>query len=165
MINDFSARGHLFFNQHPTCFNYFLLLTAIAALLQTSSPQKTHLVGHALSWVLPPTVFNFTNGVHDVSEVTKENFDACDPSNPFFLITTSPATIGLNKTGQHYFICTFSCSRTRSQPCLAGSDEVSDDFHRRRQFGMDGSSECLFLSGTEQWEELHGWWTSLFSTT
>lgn len=110
-------------------------------------------------------VFNFTNGVHDVSEVTKENFDACDPSNPFFLITTSPATIGLNKTGQHYFICTFSCSRTRSQPCLAGSDEVSDDFHRRRQFGMDGSSECLFLSGTEQWEELHGWWTSLFSTT
>ncbi|KAL0382899.1 UNVERIFIED_CONTAM: Uclacyanin 1 [Sesamum calycinum] len=54
-------------------------------------------------------VFNFTNGAHDVVEVTRAEFDSCNVSttttNP---ITTSPARITLTSAGEHYYICTFT---------------------------------------------------------
>lgn len=51
-------------------------------------------------------VFTFTSGSHDVAEVTKEAFDACNATNPISLTTNSPATLTLT-SGEHYYICTF----------------------------------------------------------
>lgn len=51
-------------------------------------------------------VFNFTNGQHTVAEVTKAAFDACNTGNTIFTLTSSPANVKLNESGEHYYICT-----------------------------------------------------------
>lgn len=53
------------------------------------------------------TVFNFANGQHNVAKVTKAAFDACNTGNNIFTITSSPANVKLNETGEQYYICTF----------------------------------------------------------
>ena len=52
-------------------------------------------------------MFNFANGQHNVAKVTKSAFDACNGGKPLVTITSSPASVALNETGQQYFICTF----------------------------------------------------------
>ncbi|KAL5769021.1 hypothetical protein ACOSP7_015579 [Xanthoceras sorbifolium] len=107
----------------------FLVALAIATLLESSTAQSTvHVVGDALSWVVPPggatayttwaanktfnvgdiLVFNFATGRHDVAEVTKAAFDACNTASPISRVTTSPANVTLNSAGEHYYICTFT---------------------------------------------------------
>lgn len=49
--------------------------------------------------------FNFRTGAHDVTQVTKEAYDACNGTNPISHKTTGPANITLNATGEHYYIC------------------------------------------------------------
>ena len=51
-------------------------------------------------------MFNFTTGQHNVAKVTKAAFDACTTANPISMVTTGPATITLNETGSHYYVCT-----------------------------------------------------------
>ena len=50
--------------------------------------------------------FNFTTGAHDVAEVTKAAFTACNGTNPISHETEGPADIDLETAGEHYFICT-----------------------------------------------------------
>jgi plastocyanin len=52
-------------------------------------------------------VFNFATGAHDVSKVTKTAYDGCNGATTLLKITTSPASVTLNETGQQYFICSF----------------------------------------------------------
>ncbi|XVE71469.1 hypothetical protein DITRI_Ditri10aG0153100 [Diplodiscus trichospermus] len=102
----------------------FLATIVIAAMLESSSAQTAYVVGDGLGWVVPPgstaystwaanknfrvgdtLVFNFQNGAHDVARVTKANFDACNANNPLLLLSTGPANVTLNETGDHYFLC------------------------------------------------------------
>ncbi|KAI7753029.1 hypothetical protein M8C21_016784 [Ambrosia artemisiifolia] len=90
--------------------------------------QTRHVVGDALGWIIPTggaaayttwasqqtftvgdtLVFNFTNGEHDVAEVSAEAYGPCTSTNPISLTTTGPATLALNTAGPHYYICTFT---------------------------------------------------------
>ncbi|OAY47156.1 blue copper protein [Manihot esculenta] len=100
----------------------------IAALIQSSVAQTTHVVGNNSGWTIPNggaafystwaagqvfsvndiLVFNFAANQHDVSKVTKADYDACTTANPILVETTSPARITINETGVHYFICNFT---------------------------------------------------------
>lgn len=55
------------------------------------------------------TVFNFFAGAHTVAATNKADFDNCNVNqNTNDIITTSPARVTLNRTGDFYFICTVS---------------------------------------------------------
>ncbi|CAN1120591.1 Blue copper protein [Linum perenne] len=99
----------------------------IAALLHFSAAQTTYTVGNTMGWTIPQggasaystwaannsfavgdiLVFNFAVGAHDVTKVTKANYDSCTGTNPLMTSTTSPARVTLNSSGEHYFICNF----------------------------------------------------------
>ncbi|KAK4404164.1 Stellacyanin [Sesamum angolense] len=101
---------------------------ALAAMLNSSSAQTTHVVGDSLGWLVPPggevayrtwaasrtftvgdvLVFNFTTGIHDAAEVSKTSYDSCNSSSPISIYTNGPATITLSSAGEHHFICTFN---------------------------------------------------------
>ncbi|KAF2310593.1 hypothetical protein GH714_015128 [Hevea brasiliensis] len=106
----------------------FLAAVLVAALIQSSAAQTTHVVGNNSGWIIPtasPTlysnwaanqafsvgdtlVFNFAANQHDVAKVRKADYDACTTTNPISLQTASPARFTINATGEHYFICNFS---------------------------------------------------------
>ncbi|GFZ20857.1 hypothetical protein Acr_29g0000190 [Actinidia rufa] len=119
-----------------TNLNKLVLATmVVAALLQGSWAQTTHLVGDALGWTIPPggpiaystwaskntftvgdvLVFNFASSSHDVAEVAKAAFDACNSTNPISISTTGPTNITLTTAGEHHFICTFPGHCTAGQ--------------------------------------------------
>ncbi|MED6168039.1 hypothetical protein PIB30_008392 [Stylosanthes scabra] len=105
-----------------------LVVAIVATLLHGSAAQTKHVVGDSTGWTIPSggasfystwaskqtfkqgdtLVFNFANGQHNVAKVSKADYDACSASNPITTVTTSPATVTLNQTGQHYFICAFT---------------------------------------------------------
>ncbi|KAL4564012.1 hypothetical protein LXL04_028061 [Taraxacum kok-saghyz] len=90
--------------------------------------QTRHIVGDALGWTIPPggavayttwaslqtftvgdiLVFNFTNGQHDVAEVSADAYGPCTANNPISLSTTTPTSLTLTTAGSHYYICTFT---------------------------------------------------------
>ena len=51
--------------------------------------------------------FNFTNGRHDVAKVTKSAYDACNGATTLFTLTSGPASVVLNQSGEQYYICSF----------------------------------------------------------
>lgn len=71
-------------------------------------------------------VFNFGTG-HNVATVTKAAYDACTTTNPISIITTGPATIRLNTTGFHYFICTVGTHCANGGQKLAVNVLADDD--------------------------------------
>ncbi|MED6121935.1 hypothetical protein PIB30_034884 [Stylosanthes scabra] len=105
-----------------------LVVAIVATLLHGSAAQTRHVVGDSTGWTIASggasfysnwaskqtfkqgdtLVFNFTNGQHNVAKVTKAAYDACNGSNAITTLTTSPATVTLNESGQHYFICAFT---------------------------------------------------------
>ncbi|KAJ6912934.1 hypothetical protein NC651_015412 [Populus alba x Populus x berolinensis] len=62
---------------------------------------KTFAVGDSLT-------FTFTTGAHDVATVSKSEYDNCKASSQDNLLTTGPATITLNVTGDKHFLCTIA---------------------------------------------------------
>ncbi|XP_052198409.1 stellacyanin-like [Diospyros lotus] len=53
--------------------------------------------------------FQLFHGAHDVTTVTEADFNSCNSAHPIALQTTGPAaTIKLNSTGMHYYICTIA---------------------------------------------------------
>ncbi|KAL6974174.1 hypothetical protein U1Q18_028355 [Sarracenia purpurea var. burkii] len=88
----------------------------------------SYAVGDGLGWFVPPggelfyaawaanktfvlgdtLVFNFENGTQNVAVVTKAVYDSCDTNSTIALLTTSPATIALTTTGDHYFTSTYA---------------------------------------------------------
>ncbi|XP_014522202.1 umecyanin-like [Vigna radiata var. radiata] len=105
----------------------FLMLFAVVTLLQGSMAQTRHVVGDLAGWTIPSRgaatyiawvsdktfvlgdtlMFNFTNGHHDVAKVTKSVYDTCNGGNTLFTLTSSPAIVALNETGEQYYICSF----------------------------------------------------------
>ncbi|KAG8471766.1 hypothetical protein CXB51_036709 [Gossypium anomalum] len=102
------------------------LLVILAANLLQSTYGRTYIVGDSTGWRIPTInnddfyddwadnkdflvgdilVFNFTNGQHNVVEVTEAGYDACNAANPASTVSTGPARITLNRTGEYYFIC------------------------------------------------------------
>ncbi|XVE59860.1 hypothetical protein DITRI_Ditri05aG0081100 [Diplodiscus trichospermus] len=102
----------------------FVLLAATS--LQTTF-AVTYTVGDASGWRIPTNnkafyddwdddkdfvvgdilVFNFTTGGHNVAEVREAAYNACTTTNTIFTESNGPESITLNRTGHHYFICTF----------------------------------------------------------
>ncbi|KAI6679340.1 hypothetical protein NL676_033221 [Syzygium grande] len=115
--------------------NMLVLMVFLGASIRCCSAQTTHVVGDSLGWVVPPggaiaystwaanktfivgdtLVFNFTTQEHDVAKVTKAAFDSCDPTSPISLQTDGPASIALNQSGEHFFICTIGQHCNRGQ--------------------------------------------------
>ncbi|GMQ07080.1 hypothetical protein CsSME_00051431 [Camellia sinensis var. sinensis] len=103
-----------------------IMVTLVAALLQTTVAQKVHVVGDTLGWLVPPDgpiayatwaamqtfspgdvlVFNFITGQQDVARVSKEAFDTCNSTNPILLETNGPVNFTLSSGGEYYFIGT-----------------------------------------------------------
>ncbi|KAB1996479.1 hypothetical protein ES319_D13G235100v1 [Gossypium barbadense] len=102
------------------------LFVILAANLLQSTYGRTYTVGDSTGWGIPANnnddfyddwadnkdflvgdvlVFNFTNGQHNVVEVTEAGYDACNAANPVSTVSTGPARITLNRTGEYYFIC------------------------------------------------------------
>ncbi|KAL7168428.1 hypothetical protein ACSBR2_038796 [Camellia fascicularis] len=106
--------------------NSAIMVTLVAALLQTTVAQKVHVVGDTLGWLVPPhgpiayatwaamqtfspsdvLVFNFTTGQQDVARVSKEAFDMCNSTNPILLETNGPVNFTLSSGVEYYFIGT-----------------------------------------------------------
>ncbi|XP_010247602.1 PREDICTED: umecyanin-like [Nelumbo nucifera] len=98
----------------------------VVALFQSAAAQTTHTVGGSTGWTLPSSNSFYTtwassqnfavgdtlefdfSGSHDVAQVTKANYDSCTKTPIGSIISTSPAEILLNASGDHYFICTIS---------------------------------------------------------
>ncbi|KAL3518914.1 hypothetical protein ACH5RR_021503 [Cinchona calisaya] len=109
-------------------FNILAIVAILAATLHCSVAQRTHIVGDSLGWLVPPggpiayttwaskqtftvgdvLIFNFPTGIHNVAQVTRTSFDACNTTSPISLTTNGPANITLTTAGEHYYICTFS---------------------------------------------------------
>ncbi|CAL0307116.1 unnamed protein product [Lupinus luteus] len=107
---------------------FVVLFIAIATLFNGSAAQTSHVVGDSTGWTIPSggaatyttwasnktftlgdtLVFNFANAQHDVAKVSKSDFDACNGGSAIFTITTSPAIVTLNETGEQYYICAFT---------------------------------------------------------
>ncbi|KAK9149624.1 hypothetical protein Scep_008381 [Stephania cephalantha] len=70
-------------------------------------------------------IFNFPTQQHDVAEVTKAAFDSCSGTNPISIQRNGPATIRLDSTGNHYFICTFPghCNAGQKLAITVGSND------------------------------------------
>ncbi|XWS27026.1 hypothetical protein CRYUN_Cryun26dG0080300 [Craigia yunnanensis] len=104
------------------------LFVVLAATLLQSTFAVTYTVGNSTGWIRPTSnnadlydnwaenmnfvvgdilVFSFTTGEHDVAEVTKTAYEACNTANTTFTWTNGPQSIPLNSTGERYFICTF----------------------------------------------------------
>ncbi|KAJ0716546.1 putative Phytocyanin domain, cupredoxin [Helianthus annuus] len=104
-------------------FNIVVFMAMVVSMAFCSSATQ-HIVGDAFGWVIPNNrnlyadwasqrmftvgdslVFDFLTGTHDVTEVSKDDYDHCHVSNPGSIITTSRATINLTSPGDHYYIC------------------------------------------------------------
>ncbi|XVE54445.1 hypothetical protein DITRI_Ditri03aG0082000 [Diplodiscus trichospermus] len=103
-----------------------IFVVLAATLLQTTF-AATYTVGDSTGWIMPTNnddlydnwndnkvfvvgdvlVFNFTTGQHNVAEVTEAAYDSCTTTNPISTQNNGPVGITLNRTGEHYFICTF----------------------------------------------------------
>lgn len=53
-------------------------------------------------------MFNFATGNHDVTGVSKAEFDSCSTANPIFTDATGPASVTLSSAGEKYYICGIS---------------------------------------------------------
>ncbi|KAL6188205.1 hypothetical protein ACLB2K_039598 [Fragaria x ananassa] len=64
---------------------------------QWSSSKEFH-VGDAL-------LFSYQHLYHNVFEVTKQDYESCDPSSPITAYSSGSDTITLEKPGHYYFLC------------------------------------------------------------
>ncbi|PNT30155.1 hypothetical protein POPTR_006G067400v4 [Populus trichocarpa] len=104
----------------------FVVLGAVSLLLR-GSEAVDHEVGDTTGWKSPSSTsfysdwasgktfalgdtlkFTFTTGAHDVATVSKSDYDNCNTGSQNNLLTTGPATITLNVTGDMYFLCTIA---------------------------------------------------------
>ncbi|KAM5584038.1 umecyanin-like [Rosa sericea] len=98
-----------------------VLVIAIAAIAEGAE----YTVGDNMGWMVPPTpdyyaswvskysfvendtlVFNFEEGMHDITVLTKEDFDACNMKNPLFQ-SPKPGRVTVDASDTFYFTCSF----------------------------------------------------------
>ncbi|KAM1046673.1 hypothetical protein ACFX2I_026066 [Malus domestica] len=109
-----------------------IAIIAISVVLPTTE-AALYTVGDELGWAIPPEagyyaawaskhsffvndilVFNFTEGEEDLAMVTKEDFDACNTSNPLFYFD-EPPTLKFLASDTFYFTSTFDGHCPRGQ--------------------------------------------------
>ncbi|OIW11996.1 hypothetical protein TanjilG_02203 [Lupinus angustifolius] len=106
----------------------------ILMVLQCTEAVTVHVVGDGLGWTVPEDIsayqtwasinnfalgdilsFNFETNRHDVAEVPKGSYESCTSNNTIgTIITTGPTNITLNRSGEHFYICTIG------QHCING---------------------------------------------
>ncbi|XP_058103587.1 mavicyanin-like [Magnolia sinica] len=105
-------------------FLSLFLLSAVGCVLIGSAIATEHQVGDKAGWTLPPNpsfyeewaktkkfvvgdvlVFEYKTSVHNVLEVTKDDFDSCTQFKPIAMYYKSPTKITLKEPGQHFFYC------------------------------------------------------------
>ncbi|KAL3528875.1 hypothetical protein ACH5RR_008197 [Cinchona calisaya] len=117
-------------------FACMVVFCAFSAVLTLQGALATlHVVGGDTGWKIPPDAatynnwassksfrvgdtleFNFLDKSHDVLEVAKESYDACDSIKKIgSIIENGPANVNLNSTGDHYYICTLNGHCNRGQ--------------------------------------------------
>ncbi|KAL3511893.1 hypothetical protein ACH5RR_024610 [Cinchona calisaya] len=95
-----------------------------------------YVIGDGIGWNIPPNgaatytnwasgktfrvgdilVFNFGTNTHDVVQVPKASYDACNSNNAIgSVIKNGPANVTLDTAGDHYYICTFGGHCTAGQ--------------------------------------------------
>nr|ACL51760.1 putative phytocyanin [Pinus pinaster] len=108
------------------------VLVALGACLALAVLQSvaatTYTVGGSAGWTIPASnaklytdwvkattfklgdilVFKFATNVHNVYRVSKADYDKCVTTSPMEKYETGPASITLNSTGHHYYICAVS---------------------------------------------------------
>ncbi|CAF2285075.1 unnamed protein product [Brassica rapa] len=103
---------------------FFTSLMILLALFGVAVGGTVHKVGDSSGWTMmgvnyeawassrtfqvgDSLVFEYNNGFHDVTEVTHNNFELCEPSKPLAKYQTGSDTISLTKPGYQNFICGF----------------------------------------------------------
>jgi len=99
--------------------------TCLALAVLQSVAATTYTVGGSTGWTIPTSntklysdwvkgttfklgdilVFKFATNVHNVYRVSKADYDKCVTTSALEKYQTGPATITLNSTGHHYYIC------------------------------------------------------------
>ncbi|ESW07749.1 hypothetical protein PHAVU_010G155900 [Phaseolus vulgaris] len=115
-----------------------LCLSAVVPFLmsvQNTEAQSVFVVGDATGWTTPQDsstyqswasdntfavgdilIFNFQTTQHNVVQVSEESYTSCTSSNPIGTVyNTGPVNVTLNRTGQHYYICSIGQHCTRGQ--------------------------------------------------
>ncbi|XP_010914141.1 mavicyanin [Elaeis guineensis] len=102
----------------------FFLLAIIGCVLKGTLGHRNHVVGSSLGWTVPPNktfyqdwarkthfavgerlVFPYKVGVHNVIEVSKEDFENCTQFKVIERHHQGPLTLELTKPGPHYYYC------------------------------------------------------------
>ncbi|CAN7137272.1 hypothetical protein BRARA_D01799 [Brassica rapa] len=103
---------------------FFTSLMILLALFGVAVGGTVHKVGDSSGWTMmgvnyeawassktfqvgDSLVFEYNNGFHDVTEVTHNDFELCEPSKPLAKYQTGSDTISLTKPGYQNFICGF----------------------------------------------------------
>ncbi|CAL9166754.1 unnamed protein product [Musa hybrid cultivar] len=81
----------------------------------SSSSSSSHVVNHSSCKSLATdatfpcvrAVFEYNNSFHNVLEVTKAEFNACNASSPIATYATGNDSITIKTKGHHYFLCGF----------------------------------------------------------
>ncbi|OVA06377.1 Plastocyanin-like [Macleaya cordata] len=107
---------------------FLLFLVVVAAMgcaqMVPVSAGIDHIIGGSLGWTVPPNityyqdwakprtfglgdklVFMFRTGVHNIIEVSKEDFDTCTDKKVVQMLYKGPTVMELNELGDHYFYC------------------------------------------------------------
>ncbi|KAL4574584.1 hypothetical protein LXL04_021418 [Taraxacum kok-saghyz] len=101
-----------------------LVVLVVASMEFHGSAAKQFVVGDSFGWAVPRKhsfyvnwsrhhsfktnnvlIFNFTDNVHNVVEVTEEAYHNCDGTKPISLQTISPARFTIRNTDNHFYIC------------------------------------------------------------
>ncbi|ESQ51680.1 hypothetical protein EUTSA_v10017707mg [Eutrema salsugineum] len=102
--------------------SFFTFLMILVALLGTAVGGTVHKVGDSKGWTMmgvdyeawassrtfkvgDSLVFEYNNEYHDVTQVTPNDFELCEPSNPLATYQTGSDMIKLTKPGVQNFIC------------------------------------------------------------
>lgn len=102
-----------------------VVMSVMVASMVFQGFASEHVVGDESGWTIPSNenfygewatkntfqandvlVFNFDTGRHNVAQVTKDAYDACDGSNPISLYTDAPARITIDPSKDQFYICT-----------------------------------------------------------
>ncbi|KAK9947544.1 hypothetical protein M0R45_003163 [Rubus argutus] len=102
----------------------YVIVLVITITAITEGAEYT--VGDDMGWMIPPSpdyyaswaakyyfvendtlVFNFEEGVHDITVLTKEDFNTCNTTNPLFQ-TPDPGTVTDLSSDTIYFTCSFA---------------------------------------------------------
>ncbi|XP_021817742.1 mavicyanin-like [Prunus avium] len=151
-----------------------ILAIAVAVFMLHGTDAAEYTVGDDLGWTIPPggaatyaswaaehslvvndtLAFNFAVGEQDVALVTKEDFDACNTSEPLFVFQKTGGYRFL-KEGTFYVTCTFAGHCAKGQKIAlyfassGGSPSPSPAASQSQSQSADDAAAVKFVSKKE----------------